>query len=172
MLYGASRPHIQHTLFMLYGASRPHIQHTYTVHVVRCLETPHIQHTLFMLYGASRHHTYSTHCSCCTVPRDPTHTAHTVHVVRCLETPHIQHTLFMLYGASRPHVCLETSHVPREPTHTAHTVHVVFFKKPCCMTKVAVLYGSYTMTSSFDPPMQLEYMSCNLYSFILVMLQQ
>ena len=56
----------------------------------------------------------------------------------------------VLYGASRPHTeCFIT--------HTAYTVHAitVFFRtKLCCITKVAVLYDSYSTASSFDPPTQ------------------
>ena len=44
--------------------------------------------------------------------------------------------------------------------NTVHTVHAItnllcfHLTKLCCMTKVAVLYASYSTASSFDPPTQ------------------
>ena len=59
----------------------------------------------------------------------------------------------VLYGASRPHTeCFINN--------TVHTVHAItnllcfHLTKLCCMTKVAVLYASYSTASSFDPPTQ------------------
>ena len=59
----------------------------------------------------------------------------------------------MLYGASRPHTeCFIT--------YTAHTVHAITnllcfsSVKHKTMLYIAVLYDSYSMASSFDPPTQ------------------
>ena len=61
----------------------------------------------------------------------------------------------MLYGASRPH----TEYFITPTAHTVHAItNLLCFHlqsiKLCCMTKVAVLYDSYSTASSFDPPTQ------------------